>query len=58
MKKPLLEILLTESEDLGAEDEEVKETLNEIAPGYLEAEAEGDGLAEEFDIFGSGFELD
>ena len=30
--------------------------LIELAPGYVEAEAKGDGLAEDFDLFGSGSE--
>lgn len=38
------------------DDDEVKEALIELAPGYVEAEAKGDGLAEDFDLFGSGSE--
>ncbi|KAJ5658731.1 uncharacterized protein N7484_002380 [Penicillium longicatenatum] len=56
MKKPLLEILLTESEEQEVDDDEVEDALIELAPGYVEAEAEGDGLAEGFDLFGSGFQ--
>lgn len=50
MKKPLLEILLTESEEQEVDDGEVENALIELAPGYVEAEAEG------FDLFGSGFQ--
>lgn len=56
MRKPLLEILLTESEEQEVDDDEVEDALIELAPGYVEAEAEGDGLAEGFDLFGSGFQ--
>ncbi|KAJ5733775.1 hypothetical protein N7493_002561 [Penicillium malachiteum] len=58
MTKPLLEILLAESEEQDVEDEEVEEALTELVPGYMEAEAAGDGLAKDFDLFGSGFEID
>ncbi|KAJ5759102.1 hypothetical protein N7520_006258 [Penicillium odoratum] len=56
MRKGLLEILLTESEEQEVEADEVEDALIELAPGYVEAEAEGDGLAEIFDLFGSGFQ--
>ncbi|KAJ5546721.1 hypothetical protein N7494_004306 [Penicillium frequentans] len=56
MRKPLLEILLTESEEQEVDDDEVEDALIELAPGYVEAEAEGDGLAEGFDLFGLGFQ--
>ncbi|KAJ5725277.1 uncharacterized protein N7483_006634 [Penicillium malachiteum] len=58
MKKPLLEIILTESEEQEVDDDEVEDALIELAPGYVEAEAEGDGLAEGFDLFGSGSQSD
>ncbi|KAJ5087311.1 hypothetical protein N7456_010927 [Penicillium angulare] len=50
MKKPLLELLLTEAEEQEVEDDEVEDALIELVPGYVEAEAEGDGLAVEFDL--------
>ena len=52
---PLLDILLTESEELDVDDEEVEIGLNELAPGYLAAERAGGGLAKDFDLVGSGF---
>lgn len=56
MKKPLLEILLTESEEQEVDDDEVEDALIELAPGYVEAETKGDGLAKGFDLFGSGYQ--
>ncbi|KAJ5707619.1 hypothetical protein N7488_007420 [Penicillium malachiteum] len=58
MTKPLLEILLAESEEQEVEDEEVEEAFAELAPGYMEAEAAGGGLAKDYDLFGSGFQID
>lgn len=59
MKQPLLDILFThtESTDTPVSDdrETIEERLSKLAPGYLEAEREADGLAKDFDLFGSGF---
>ncbi|KAJ5730626.1 uncharacterized protein N7483_005134 [Penicillium malachiteum] len=57
MEKPLSEILLAEPEDQVVEDEEVEEALTELVPGYVEAEAAGNGLAKDFDLFGSEFNI-
>jgi hypothetical protein len=60
MKQPLLNILFIYREltdtPLDDDRETIEERLNELSPGYLDAEREGDGLAKDFDLFNSGFE--
>ena len=48
MELPLVAILLSRSDELSWE--ELEERIEEIAPGYLDAEKEGDGFAGEYDI--------
>lgn len=48
LRPPLVDILLSRSDELSRE--ELMERIEEVAPGYLEAEEEGDGFAGEYDI--------
>jgi hypothetical protein len=56
MKQPLVDIIFAHTEStespLGPywDREKVENLLHERAPGYLEAEEEGNGLAKDYDI--------
>lgn len=61
MQQQLFDIIFayTGSADtpLGNSQEEVEEKLNTWAPGYLEAEQKGEGLAKEYNISNIKFNL-
>jgi hypothetical protein len=67
MKRPLLDILFTHRDmmDTPLEDdrETIEQQINELAPGYLKGERrerdrerKKSGLANDFDLFNSGFQ--
>lgn len=61
MKRPLLDILFTHRDmtdtPLDDDRETIEQKINELAPGFLEAESEGGGLAKDFDLFNLGFQV-
>lgn len=61
MKRPLLDILFTHRDmtdtPLNDDRETIEQKINELAPGFLEAESEGGGLAKDFDLFNLGFQV-
>lgn len=50
MRPPVVDILLPQYEDTTITREDLERDIEQIAPGYLEAEAAGNGFAGEYDI--------